>query len=231
MALMTCAPGAATRLTAFRLKSGMMARDNLTGFVLAGGKSTRMGRDKAVITLHGRTLLETSLATLRGVAPEVFILGAPHIYSAYGAAIPDIFPGCGPLGGIHAALSRTATRHNLILAVDTPFVSREFLAYLADRAIDSSATVTIPEVAGYLEPACTVYTRDFLAIAQAALQRGDHKITPLLPKDRTLVIREAELTRFAFNAEMFENLNTPEDLERARRSAPEKPHEQPDPTT
>jgi molybdopterin-guanine dinucleotide biosynthesis protein A len=199
-----------------------MVRENLTGFVLAGGKSTRMGSDKAALTLHGRTLLETALAVLREVAPEVFILGAPQLYGAYETAIPDIFPGCGPLSGIHAALSHTQTRFNLIVAVDTPFVSREFLVYLAGRAIDSSAIVTIPEVAGYLEPVCAVYARDFLAIAEQALQRGDNKIAPLLPKDGTLVIGEAELKRFAFTAEMFENLNTPEDLERARRRSPGK---------
>src|SRR5215472_15674529 len=192
-------------------------RENLTGFVLAGGKSTRMGSDKAALTLHGRTLLETALAALREVAPEVFILGAPQLYGAHGTAIPDIFPGCGPLGGIHAALSYTRTRFNLVVAVDTPFVSREFMAYLAGRAIDSSAIVTIPEVAGYLEPVCAVYSRDFLAIAEQALRRGDNKITPLLPQDEILVIRESELKRFAFTGEMFDNLNTPEDLERARR--------------
>ena len=197
-------------------------RDNLSGFVLAGGKSTRMGRDKAALTLDGRTLLETAPTVLRQVAHEVFILGSPQLYGGYGTVIADIFPGCGPLGGIHAALSRTTSPFNLIIAVDTPFLSAEFLAYLAGRAADSSAMVTIPEIRGYLEPACAVYKREFLPIAEQALRRGDNKITPLLPKDvgATLVIPEAELTQFAFTAEMFENLNTPEDLERARRRSP-----------
>ncbi len=194
-----------------------MVRDNLSGFVLAGGKSTRMGRDKAALALHGRTLLETSLAALRDVARQVFILGSPQLYDRYGTAIPDIFPGCGPLSGIHAALSHTSTQFNLVVAVDTPFVSSKFLDYLAGRALNSSALVTLPEIGDYLEPVCAVYSRDFLAIAEQALQRGDHKITPLLPQHQTLVIHEAELKKFAFAAEMFENLNTPEDLERARR--------------
>lgn len=200
----------------------MMVRNNLSGFVLAGGKSTRMGRDKAALTLDGRTLLETALSVLRQVAREVFILGSPQLYGAYGTVIADIFPGCGPLGGIHAALSRTTTPFNLIIAVDTPFLSAEFLAYLAGRAADSPAVVTIPEIRGYLEPVCAVYKREFFPIAQEALRRGDNKITPLLPKDvgATLVVREAELAQFAFTAEMFENLNTPEDLERARRRSP-----------
>jgi molybdopterin-guanine dinucleotide biosynthesis protein A len=193
-----------------------MLRDNLTGFVLAGGKSTRMGRDKAMLALRGRTLLETSLAALREVAAEVFIVGPPELYGSFAIAVPDVFPGCGPLSGIHAALCHTATQLNLIVAVDIPFVSAGFLAYLAGRASDSSAMVTLPEIGGYLEPVCAVYSREFRKVAEQALQRGDHKITPLFSGIETLVIPQPELNKFAFAAEMFENLNTPEDLERAR---------------
>jgi molybdopterin-guanine dinucleotide biosynthesis protein A len=193
-----------------------MLRDDLTGFVLAGGKSTRMGRDKAMLALRGRTLLETSLAALRQVAPEVFILGPTDLYGSFAATIPDIFPGCGPLSGIHSALCRTATQFNLIVAVDIPFVGAEFLAYLAGRATGSSAMVTLPEIGGYLEPVCAVYSREFRMIAEQALRRGEHKITPLFSDIETLVIPQPELEKFAFTAEMFENLNTPEDLERAR---------------
>jgi molybdopterin-guanine dinucleotide biosynthesis protein A len=199
-----------------------MAPSALTGFVLAGGKSTRMGRDKAALALDGRTLLETALAVVRSVAKEVFILGPPEIYSSYGPAIADIFPRCGPLGGIHAALSHTKTFFNLIIAVDTPFVSAGLLAYLAERALASGAVVTTPEINGCTQPLCTVYSQDFLPLAGRALQAGNYKIVPLFPKDKTLVIAEAELARFAFTAEMFENLNTPEDLERARLRLPGK---------
>src|SRR5262245_18156394 len=109
----------------------------LTGFVLAGGKSTRMGRDKAGLSLNGRTLLETALAAAHAVADQVFILGAADLYGAFGPTIADIFPGCGPLGGIHAALSSTQTQLNLVLAVDTPFLSPRLLQYIAERALAS----------------------------------------------------------------------------------------------
>lgn len=193
-----------------------MLCDNLTGFVLAGGKSSRMGRDKALLALRGRTLLETSLTALRAVAPAVFILGPSELYGSFAPTVPDIFPGRGPLSGIHAALCYTTTQLNLIVAVDIPFVSTEFLGYLAGRASDSSAIVTLPEIGGYLEPVCAVYSREFRKIAERALERGDHKITPLFSAIETQVIPQPELEKFAFPAEMFENLNTPEDLERAR---------------
>ena len=83
-------------------------------------------------------------------------------------------------------------------------------------AIDSGATVTTPEIDDYTQPLCTVYSLDFRSIAEQALRQGNYKIVPLFPRDRTLVIKEVELRQFAFAADMFENLNTPEDLARAR---------------
>ncbi|HET9180612.1 MAG TPA: molybdenum cofactor guanylyltransferase [Candidatus Angelobacter sp.] len=220
-----------------------MPLENVTGFVLAGGKSTRMGHDKAALMLEGRTLLEHALATLRHVCREAVILGSRQLYGDYGAVVlEDIFPGCGPLSGIHAALSHTTTEFNLIIAVDTPFLSAEFLSFMAKGAVSSGAVVSTPEIGGYRQPLCSVYSRAFLPIAEAALRgeqapssaqlgstmtrsKGeastaksrDYKIVPLFPVDGTCVITEEELRRFAFAPEMFENLNTPADMERARR--------------
>lgn len=194
-----------------------MVHSQLSGFVLAGGKSTRMGQDKAAVTLNGRTLLEHALAALRGVCRDVSILGRHDLYGSVAPVYEDIFPGCGPLGGIHAALSNSQTQFNLIIAVDTPFLVPEFLSYLAERAVASAAVVTTPEIDDYTQPLCTVYSLDFLPIAEHALRLKNYKIVPLFPAGRTLVIKQSELRRFAFAADMFENLNTPEDLARARR--------------
>jgi molybdenum cofactor guanylyltransferase len=176
-----------------------------------------MGQDKAAITLNGLTLLQHALAALREVCRDVAILGKHELYGNLGPVYEDIFPGCGPLAGIHAALSNSQTRLNLIIAVDTPFLAPEFLSYLAERAKDSDAIVTTPEIEDYTQPLCTVYSLDFLPIAEQSLRSGNYKIVPLFPEGRTLVIQEAELRQFAFAADMFENLNTPEDLARARR--------------
>ena len=194
-----------------------MVHSKLSGFVLAGGKSTRMGQDKAAVSLNGRTLLEHALAALRQVCRDVSILGRHDLYGSLAPVYEDIFPGCGPLGGIHAALSGSQTQFNLIIAVDTPFLVPNFLSYLAERAIASGSVVTTPEIENYTQPLCTVYSLDFLPIAENALKLGNYKIVPLFPRGRTLVIQESELRQFAFAADMFENLNTPEDLARARR--------------
>jgi molybdopterin-guanine dinucleotide biosynthesis protein A len=194
-----------------------MVHTQVSGFVLAGGKSTRMGQDKARLQLNGRTLLEHALAALRAVCRSAAILGSHELYDGLAPVYEDIFPGCGPLGGIHAALSSSQTEYNLVIAVDTPFLMPEFLSYLAERAVNAGAVVTTPEINAYTQPLCTVYSLAFLPIAERALKSGNYKITPLFPRGQTLVIKEAELRQFAFGAEMFENLNTPEDMERARR--------------
>ena len=194
-----------------------MIHPQVSGFVLAGGKSTRMGQDKAALTLNGRTLLEHALAALRTVCRDVAVLGTYERYGSLAPVYEDIHPGCGPLGGIHAALSNSQTAFNLVIAVDTPFLVPDFLSYLAERALESGMVVTTPEIDDYTQPLCTVYSLDFLPIAERAIRSGSYKITPLFPRGKTLVIKESELKRFAFGAEMFENLNTPEDMDRARR--------------
>jgi molybdopterin-guanine dinucleotide biosynthesis protein A len=188
----------------------------VTGFVLAGGRSSRMGSNKALLTLNGKLLIEHTKGILDSVCGKVFILGQRDLYGRFGLCYEDVYPDCGPLSGIHAALLNSPTEWSLITAVDTPFITAEFLKYLVGRAVNSSAMVTAPCVGGQVQPLCTVFHHSFLPIVEAALKAGRYKVEPLFPKDQTLILGEAELDQFALAAEMFENLNTPEDLERAR---------------
>ena len=102
-------------------------------YLLAGGKSTRMGENKAFIDFRGQTLLDRALATLRAVCDSVTIVGDPSTFASYSPVIPDLFPGCGPLAGIHAALTHSSAELNIMLAVDMPFVSAELLRFLLQR--------------------------------------------------------------------------------------------------
>lgn len=192
-------------------------QQDVTGFVLAGGKSSRMGSDKSVLPWNGSTLLEQTRTLLEQVCEKVFILGSPEVYGSFGQCFEDIHPDCGPLSGIHSALVHSPTAYSLITAVDTPFISREFMAYMIERALDASAIVTSPRINGALQPTCAVFSQKFLPIAEEALKSGKYKLEPLFPPQQTLVLTEADLSQFASVAEMFENLNTPQDFERARR--------------
>jgi len=176
-----------------------------------------MGTNKALLSLDGATLLQRTQTLLQSVCQRVFILGQRELYGSFGECIEDVYRECGPLGGIHAALLNSSTEFNLITAVDTPFLTVELLGYMADRARQPRAVVTTPRLGGFDQPLCSIYSREFLSVAEAALQSGNYKIVPLFPKENTLVISKAELAEFGATPEIFDNLNTPEDVERARR--------------
>lgn len=190
-----------------------------SGFVLAGGRSSRMGTDKAFLDFDGRTLLARSLDLLCALTTEVRIVGPADKFAAYGSVIEDVYAGRGPLAGIHAALTASTTELNLILAVDLPLITESLLRFLIEQSAASEAVVTVPRVAGGYQPLCAVYRRAFAPIAQAALESGKNKIDALFTTATLRVLEESELDRFAFHAPMFENLNSPEDL---RRVFPEK---------
>lgn len=174
-----------------------------------------MGRDKDALTIGGQTLLERAEDLARLVAGAVRICGPA---SRFGPdAVEDVYPGCGPLAGIHAALACTTTELNLILAVDTPFITRTFLEFLLDQARQSAAIVTVPCAGGRFQPLCAIYRREFGAIAQKALSQGRNKIDALFSETSVRQIGDSELVKLAFDIRMFDNLNTPQDFERAQR--------------
>jgi molybdopterin-guanine dinucleotide biosynthesis protein A len=188
--------------------------DELTAFILAGGKSTRMGRDKAFLEIEGRSLLERALALAGTVAGETVIVGDATKFSPWGRVLEDVFRERGPLGGIHAALAASKTEYNLVLAVDMPFLEARFLQYLVAEAKRTQAVVTVPRAEGGLQPLCAVYRRQFAGLAEQALLKMENKIDALFTRTETHVIGESELANCGFSGKMFHNVNTPQDLER-----------------
>jgi molybdopterin-guanine dinucleotide biosynthesis protein A len=196
-----------------------MANSAVTAFILAGGKSTRMGTDKAFVTLDGRTLLARSLELARSVATDVHIVGDPAKFAAFAPVVEDVFRDCGPLGGIHAALRASQTDLILILAVDVPFVTPALLQYLIKRASDSKAIVTVTRAAGLWQPLCAVYRRAFADAAEQSLRARRYKIDSLFQSVITQAIAQEELEAAGFAPSIFRNLNTPNDLSEANESA------------
>jgi ABC-type transporter Mla maintaining outer membrane lipid asymmetry ATPase subunit MlaF/molybdopterin-guanine dinucleotide biosynthesis protein A len=188
----------------------------VTAFILAGGKSTRMGTDKAFVTLNGRSLLDRMLDVGQSVTPDVRIIGDAQKFSQFAPTVEDIFRDCGPLGGIHAALRASPSELNLILAVDLPLVSTALLQYLITRAQSASgASATVPHAAGGWQPLCAVYRREFADAAESALRAGRYKIDELFDVVKTQRIEEEELVSAGFSPEIFRNLNTREEVEAA----------------
>jgi molybdopterin-guanine dinucleotide biosynthesis protein A len=202
--------------------------ENITGFILAGGQSRRMGRDKAQIQWGSGTLLSHAVEIMSKVASEVFILGSLQIESPPVTAIPDEFPGRGPLAGIHAALKHSSTQWNLVLAVDLPLVSPGLLAFIAAKTHLMPAIAIVPTVDGRLQPLCAAYNRGFLPEIERAIVNNDLSIHRLLDRHGTgimeknkgiQIIREDEIVAQGFQPEMLTNVNTPENLERVRAIA------------
>ena len=183
------------------------------GYVLAGGKSSRMGVDvdKAFVEFQGQTLLERALAAVGEVSEGIAIVGDPAKFREYGNVLADVFPGCGPLGGIHAALVNSTAELNLMLAVDMPFVSRELLAFLFVEAEKTDAMITVPCVGKGWQPLCAIYRSDFATVAESALRAGNYKIDAAFSSVSVSVIEEAELLTAGFSERCFLNVNTPQD--------------------
>ena len=184
-------------------------------FVLAGGQSSRMAQDKAFMQFQGLTLLERALATVREVIPEARVVGSKEKFETFAPTVEDQFRGSGPLAGIHSALSASAHEHNLIVAVDMPFLDAGFLRYLLQEATLSQAIVTAPREERGWQPLCAVYTRAFRPLAESALQAGRNRIDPLFSEIAVRAIDEREMHQHGFSPEIFRNLNTREEFERA----------------
>ena len=163
--------------------------------------------------------MERALDVARTVTGDVRIVGETARFGKFAPAVEDVFQGCGPLAGIHAALRASESELNLILAVDLPFVTGSLLQFLVRRAQSSSAMVTVARAGGGWQPLCAVYRREFGDVAEKALRAGRYKIDALFEEGQTLAIEERELNAAGFSSEMFRNVNTPEELAAAEDRA------------
>lgn len=190
---------------------------SLTIAVLAGGLSTRMGRDKSFALLHGRPLIQHVLERVLPLrCPIMLIANQPERYRSFG--IPtyrDIVPGRGSLGGLYTALALSDSHHVLCLACDMPFLNTSLLNYLGTLAGDWDAVV--PLTNGHAQPLHALYSKGCLTPMERALKQGDLRISDCLRDSRVRWVHEAELCQFDPELESFANVNTPADLQRAEQ--------------
>jgi molybdenum cofactor guanylyltransferase len=191
----------------------------LTVAILAGGQSARMGTDKAFVRVLGRPLIEDILAQLSGLGAETLIItNRPADYAYLGVPLfEDVRPGKGALGGLYSAVYCAAQPHVLAVACDMPFVVRPLLDHLLSLAPEADAVV--PRLAGEAEPFRAVYSRACLPAMEAALDAGKMRVISFFGAVRVRWVDEPELDRFDPRHLSFFNVNTPADLETARRLA------------
>jgi molybdopterin-guanine dinucleotide biosynthesis protein A len=193
------------------------------GYVLAGGGSTRFGQDKALAEIGGTPMLTRMCELLAAATSEVRVVAAPGKYASLGIEIvADRWPGEGPLGGIitalqHAEANDPQCHWNLMVSCDMPFLTREWIAFLAQRSVASEAQVVLPRSHHGLEPLCACYKTNGAAALEAAFEAGVRKVTQALQQVKTEVLDEADWKRFDSDGRLFWNMNTPVEYEEAKR--------------
>ena len=182
--------------------------------ILAGGKSRRMGRDKLALTVGGQTLLEAAVARFSAVFDSVCISVAEQDkYPGIAAGrIADIYPGCGPLSGLHAALLATMDDAVFLVAADLPFSDPHAAKEIMRLRGDADVCI-IKREDGYIEPLFGCYGRSILPVCEAALLAGEYKMTALLSRLDTRYISERDLGAH-WDGRLLLNVNYPEDYEK-----------------
>ena len=179
--------------------------------ILAGGRATRFGgRDKSALLVQGRPIVERQLAELSAVTDDILIVGARAFQASDRVRlVADIVPGCGPLGGLHAALTEMRSDRVFLVACDMPYVDGRFAEYLLSLAGD--AAVVVPQTDRGYHPLCAGYTRACLEPVAARLAERRLALHGLFADVPTRIVTPAEMSRFGAPSRLLANVNTPDE--------------------
>jgi len=194
----------------------------MTSIILAGGKSSRLGRSKALQAIGGKSLIQWVIDHLAILSTEIIIA------TAHGETIPcssavriktvaDIYPGKGPLVGIYSGLIASSSSRAIVVSCDTPFLSAGLLEYMTQ--ICSTFDVVVPRIKNKLEPLCAVYSKNCLGSIQGLLEQDELRIRKLFSMVKVKYVEEDEINRFDPEHLSFFNINNQDDLDRARKLA------------
>jgi molybdopterin-guanine dinucleotide biosynthesis protein A len=192
---------------------------DVEGFILVGGRSSRMGTDKSRLLFGGRTSVERIAAELRSITPRISLVGPNREDSDPDLKIvPDTHEHWGALGGIQAALGAGRADWALIVACDTPFVTRDLFSRLQMLSRQESPEAVVPIQSDERpQPLCALYRREpCLLEAEKLIAGGEHTPRALLANVKTRWVQSEELADLPGAEDFFFNVNTPEDYERAQ---------------
>jgi molybdopterin-guanine dinucleotide biosynthesis protein A len=197
----------------------------MTSIILAGGKSSRLGRSKALQSIGGKSLIQWVVDCLTILSTEIIIA------TAHGEAIPcssavriktvaDIYPGKGPLVGIYTGLIASSSSRAIVVGCDTPFLSVSLLEYMTQ--LSSTFDVVVPRIEKKVEPLCAVYSKNCVAPILELLEQDERQIIKLFSMVKVRYIEEDEINSFDPEHLSFFNINSQTDLTRARKLVTEK---------
>jgi molybdopterin-guanine dinucleotide biosynthesis protein A len=192
----------------------------VTGVILAGGQSRRMGQNKALMTVGSMRLIDRVVETIQHVCPELLMVtNTPDVYADLRLPmVGDVWPDKGSLGGIYSALYHASTPYCLVVACDMPFLQTSVLQYLVSQI--ETYDVVMPNVHGEQQPLHAIYSRACLQPIAQRLEANRLRIVGFLPDVRVRTVTADELQPLDPDLRAFQNLNTPEDMAAAMRDLP-----------
>jgi molybdopterin-guanine dinucleotide biosynthesis protein A len=189
----------------------------ITGVILAGGKSSRMGQNKALMSLGGHRLIDRVVHVLRDVFADLLLVtNSPAIYADLDVPkVSDVFPEKGSLGGIYSAVVHAPAPYCFVVACDMPFLQPSVIRYLVAQMVDND--VVIPEVHGEMQPLHAIYSKACLAPMRQRLDANRLKIVGFLSDVRVRIVSTGEMLALDPQLYTFQNLNTPEEFQAAEQ--------------
>jgi molybdenum cofactor guanylyltransferase len=189
------------------------------GYVLAGGKSSRMGTDKSLVRLGGEPLIAHAVQTLKVVCAAVAVLTSNPALESYAPLVRDRHADCGPIGGIEAALAHSSFEWNLLLPVDVPFLPASFLRKWALRVTAHERTLAAYfEIGGKPQPGLLLIRRSARSSIVASIEDGQYKLLPAIHAAAGGPALWVERIDDTDVQQWFANINTPEELVAAERT-------------
>jgi molybdenum cofactor guanylyltransferase len=187
-----------------------------SGFVTAGGKSTRMGVDKAWLEVGGTPMILRVIRALQPVTGDVSVIANDPEYRRLGLPVfADSNPGIGPLEAIRTALANSSRRLAVLAACDIPFVTTELFQLLVESAGNHQAVVPT-DAAGLLEPLCAVYSTSALESVELLIAQGRRKVSDLFDVVPTRIVTFDEIRHLTGCSLFFRNVNTPDEYTACR---------------
>lgn len=211
----------------------------MTSIILAGGKSSRLGWNKVLETINGKTLVQHVVDRLTAISAEIIIVTAQrgcspspslgselqltaitHPPSSRIRIVHDVYPGKGSLGGVYTGLVASSCLRAIVVGSDMPFLSTALLDYMTQLSQPFDAVV--PRIGEWVEPLCAVYSKNCLAPIRRLLELNELRISELFDTVKVRYVGEDEINRFDSEHLSFFNINTQADLDKARKLATEQ---------
>jgi molybdopterin-guanine dinucleotide biosynthesis protein A len=195
-------------------------KKDMTGIILAGGKNSRMGTNKAFLEIDGIRLIDKAINIYREIFSEIIIVtNDPLSYIEFTDAtiVTDIYKGKGPLGGIYTGLFYSNNDYAFISACDMPYLNKDFMVYLT--AHTEKHDIVVPQLSEGFQPLHAIYSQNCLSHIKKLLIADKLKITSFYKDVRLLIIPEEKIKSFNQDGRLFLNVNTPEDMEKEQKGS------------